>query len=375
MAWKLILWCIPYLAMAQSGTFTPTGSMTTARFGHSATLLADGRVLIAGGYTDVWNPVPFPAMGHAITSAAEIYDPASGAFTPTASMTTARAYHTATLLPDGRVLIASGRGEGRSEDNLASAELYDPASSTFTTTGSMSTPSAHDMNTATLLPDGRVLITGAPIVNAGPYRAELYHPSTGAFTPATTSTHPPSFATATLLPSGQVLLASAFSSALYDPATGTFSQTATLNAFGTQASLLANGTVLTGGGNDDPGPNAKAFLYDPAAATFTAVGSMTAPRANLALTALPDGRALITGGSTWTGFTLPGGQQAMAYTCCLASAEIYDPSNGIFTATVSMTAARAGHTATPLSSGQILIVGGGSGDNGPAVATAELYTP
>jgi Galactose oxidase, central domain len=375
MAWKSILWFIPCLMMAQSsGTFTSTGSMTMARFGHSATLLADGRVLIAGGYTDAWNPMPYPLDGHAVTATAEIYDPSTGAFTSTGSMVTPRAYHTATLLPDGRVLIASGRGGG-SDDNLATAELYDPATGLFTATGSMTTPSGHDVNTATLLPDGRVLITGAPVVNGGPFRAELYDASRGVFTPAATSTKPPSFATATLLPSGQVLLASAFSSELYDPATGIFSPTATLNTFGTQAGLLANGTVLITGGNDDPGPTAKAFLYDPSAATFTAVGSMTAPRSNLTLSALPDGRALITGGSTWTGFSLPGGQQAMAYTCCLASAEIYDPSTGLFTAAVSMAAPRAGHTATLLSSGQILIAGGGSGDNGPAIATAELYTP
>jgi hypothetical protein len=362
--------------MAQStGTFTPTGSTATARFGHSATLLADGRVLIAGGYTDAWNPLSYPLDGHAVTASAEIYDPSTGAFTSTGGMITPRARHTATLLLDGRVLIAAGRGTGRSEDNLATAELYDPAAGIFTATGSMSTPSAHDVNTATLLPDGRVLITGAPAVNGGPFRAELYDPSTGAFTPAATSTQPPSFATATLLPSGQVLLASAFSSARYDPAAGNFSPTATLNAFCTQAGLLANGTVLTAGGNDDPGPSAKAFLYDPSATIFTAVGSMTVPRANLALTALPDGRALITGGGTWTGFTLPGGRQAMAYTCCLATAEIYDPSTGLFTATAGMTAARAGHTATLLPSGQILIVGGGSGDNGPALASTELYTP
>jgi len=382
MPWKPILWCIPCLAMAQSpSTFTPTGSMTTPRFGHTATLLADGRVLVAGGYTDAWNPLPYPLDGQAVTATAEIYDPSTGAFTPTGSMTTPRAYHSATLLPDGRVLIASGRAAGRSDDNLATAELYDPATGLFTATAGMTTPSAHDVNTATLLPNGRVLITGAPVANAGPSRAEIYDPSIGAFIPAAStpapSTYPPSFATATLLPSGQVLLASAFSSALYDPATGTFSPTAARNAFCTQAALLANGTVLTAGGNDDPGPNAKAFLYDLSAATFTTIDSMTAPRANLTLTALPDGRALIAGGSTWTGFTLPGGQQAqaMAYTCCLASAEIYDPSTGLFTATAGMTAARAGHTATLLPSGQILIVGGGSGDNRPAVATAEVYTP
>jgi hypothetical protein len=198
-------------------------------------------------------------------------------------MITPRAYHTPTLLPDGSVLIASGQGAGRSEDNLATAELYDPAAGIFTAIGSMSTPSAHDVNTATLLPDGRVLITGAPAVNGGPFRVEIYNPSTGAFTPAANSTQPPSFAAATLLPAGDVLLASAFASDLYDPASASFNPTTALNAFCVRAVLLVNGTVLTAGGNDDPGPSATAFLYDPSSATFSVTGSLTAPRANFTM--------------------------------------------------------------------------------------------
>lgn len=350
------------VALAQSpGTFTTTGSMLTPRFGHTATLLPDGRVLIAGGCADQLGKPPFCK---AATPTAELYDPTTGTFTATGNMTTARWNHTATLLPDGLVLIAAGRGDGGSEDNLASAELYDPLTGMFTATGNMTMPSAHDKNTATLLSDGRVLITGCCS------RAEIYDPSTGAFTPAAGSTQPPSFATATLLPTGEVLLASAFFPELYDPASASFSPTGALNAFCTQAALLANGTVLTAGGNDDPGPSAAAFVYDPSAANFNATGKMTAPRANFSITALPDGRALIAGGSTWTGFTLPGGQPAMAYTCCLASAELYDPSVGIFTATGSMTAVRGGHTATLLNSGEVLIAGGGGG-----MATAELYHP
>ena len=358
-----------------TGMFAATGAMTTPRFGHTATLLADGRVLIAGGYTDSWNPLPYPLNGHAVTGAAELYDPATGAFTPTGSMTTPRAYHTATLLPDGRVLIASGRGAGRSQDNLDSAEIYDPATGLFTATSSLSMPSANDNNTATLLPDGRVLITGAPATASGPFRAEIYDVSTAAFTPAARSTQPPPFATATLLPSGQVLLASAFSSELYDPAAAAFSATGTLNAFCAHAILLGNGAVLTAGGNDDPGPSAVAFVYDAVAGTFKAAAQMTAPRANFTITMLPDGLALVAGGSTWSAFTTPAGQQGMAYYCCLARADLYDPVAGQFTGIASMMSSRAGHTATLLPSGQILIVGGGSGDNSPGLATAELYTP
>ncbi len=207
------------------------------------------------------------------------------------------------------------------------------------------------------------------MANGGPFRAEIYDLAAGVLTPAAGSTQPPPFATATLLPAGDVLLASAFSSALYDPATAVFSPIAPLTGFDSQAALLGNGSVLTAGGNDDPGPSAGAHIYDPSAATFTATGSMTAPRANFTITALPDGRALITGGSTWTGSATPAGQQFMTYTCCLSSAELYDPSSGLFTAAAGMTAERAGHTATLLPNGEVLIAGGGS----PALATAELY--
>ena len=186
-----------------------------------------------------------------------------------------------------------------------------------------------------------------------------------------------SAATATLLASGQVLLASwGSSSELYDPASAAFSPTGSLFAFWNQTALLANGTVLAvGGGDDDMGASAGASVYDPAAGASSATANMTAPRADLTITLLPDGQALITGGSTWTGFTRPGGQQGMLFICCLASAEIYDPAAGLFSTTGSMISARAGHTATLLPSGQILIAGGGSGDNSPALSTAELYTP
>jgi hypothetical protein len=337
---QIIFWvlaCGSIAAGQSAGTFTATGSMTTPRFGHTATLLVDGRVLIAGGYTDTWNPLPYPVNGPAVTATAELYDP-TGVFTPTGSMITPRAYHTATLLADGRVLIAAGTGAGSSEDNLASVEIYDPTSGLFTATASLSKPSNASMvdgleSTATLLLDGRALITGAPAT------AEIYDPSTAAFTPAANSTQPPAFATpfgasATLLPSGQVLLAWSGSSVLYDPAAAAFSPTGGLFAFWNHTALLANGTVLAVGGDDDWGASAGASVYDPAAGASSATANMNAPRADLTITLLPDGQALITGGSTWTGCTL--GQGCRAYWCCIASAEIYDPAAGLFTTTGSI---------------------------------------
>src|SRR5262249_28420433 len=133
--------------------FTPAGSLGTARGGHTATLLANGKVLIAGGL------ISLNFAGVSFASTAELYDPAAGAFTPTGNMTTGREEQPATLVPDGRVLIVGGASA--KQGTLASAEIYDPATGSFTATDSMTTPrSAH---TATLLPDGPVLVAGGNI--------------------------------------------------------------------------------------------------------------------------------------------------------------------------------------------------------------------
>src|SRR5439155_1631242 len=151
-----------------SGTWTATGSLGAARGEHTATLLPNGKVLVAGGVSN----------SYSFLVNAELYDPASGTWTATGSLGAARSDHTATLLPNGKVLVAGGfNGNLDTGFNLASAELYDPASGTWTATGSLGF--ARGAHTATLLPNGRVLI--APGVGPGGAQefvlatAELYY--------------------------------------------------------------------------------------------------------------------------------------------------------------------------------------------------------
>src|SRR5262245_36013324 len=151
---------------AQSrSTFISTGNMTTARISHTATLLLNGKVLIAGGAE------PVPGQRWNTLASAELFDPDTGTFTATGNMTTRRAGHAATLLADGHVLIVGGDADG--DANSGTAELYDPSSATFTAAGNMG---VGVVSAATLLDNGKVLITGAHPL--------LYDPSTGTFASA-----------------------------------------------------------------------------------------------------------------------------------------------------------------------------------------------
>ena len=171
----LVLLVSARVVTAQStGAFTATGNLTRLRQFHTATLLTNGKVLITGG---------FAVNGSlSLSATAELYDPATGSFAATGNMNAARYMHTATLLPEGKVLIAGGNNSiagGCLCDPMASAELYDPVAGTFTATGEMTT--ARSGHTATLLNDGKVLMAGGP-VNHRSQSAEVYDPTTGTFT-------------------------------------------------------------------------------------------------------------------------------------------------------------------------------------------------
>jgi hypothetical protein len=228
--------------------------MSIPRVQHTATLLNNGKVLVTGGTAG---------------TSAELYDPATGTFTVTGSLTTARVGQTATLLSNGTVLVAAG--DNPTTGPLASAELYDPTTGTFAATGSMTT--ARSGQTATLLNNGTVLVAAG--VNSVGYLAgaELYDPATGTFTVTGSLTNARYDHSATLLNNGTVLVAGGYyptsgqltSAELYDPATGAFTVTGSLAIPRMQhtATLLNNGTVLVTGGNYDSNALASAELYEP----------------------------------------------------------------------------------------------------------------
>jgi hypothetical protein len=335
-----------------SGTFSPAGSLAEARNGHTATLLPDGRILVIGG-----------GDGNAYLGSAEVWDPLDETFGPTGSPLEARGGHTATLLPDGRILVVGGGGGDYGDnDFLASAELWDPAGSTFAGTGSLARSRVG--HTATLLEDGGVLVVGGYDVDGGPVvraAAELWDSATGTFTRAGKLAQARYGHTATLLPDGRVLVIGGIASSgsgfemlatteLWDPSTGAFRPGPPLvepHAVHT-ATLLPDGGILVVGGLRSGPDFASAELWDPATETFRPTGALTELRMNHTATLLPDGRVLVIGGS--------GGSDL------LTSAELWDPTTGTFGPAGSLAAGRDFHTATLLPDGRVLVVGGGVRD-------------
>lgn len=355
--------------------FSATGSMTTARMGHTATLLSNGRVLIAGGYSG-------EGPDHLVyLASAELYDTATGTFSATGSMKTARAGATATLLPNGAVLIAGGYfvDAAGATVALASAELYDPTAATFTTAGSMS--SARYNHTATLLTDGRVMLAGGTGSSASLSSVELYELSTSVFSSGGSMTTPRTGHTATSLATGWILLAGGArtdqpgspvylaSTELYDPATGTSTAGGSMAArrYTHTATLLPNGQVLLAGGLAIVGGSkvslASAESYDPGTATFTPAGSMTAARSGHVAVILANGLVLVAGGLGLSGSGAVSNPTA---------AELFDPAGGAFSV-VGSTTGRSGATGTLLADGLVLIAGGGNTSG--ILASAELYRP
>jgi HYR domain/Galactose oxidase, central domain len=349
---------LAFEATAATGGFLPTGSMSIPRSGHTATLLANGKVLIVGKAS---------VNGDPPTSSAELYDPTIGTFSATGSTQFPRQRHAAVSLADGRVLIVGGLAGCCS--GLTVAEIYDPATGTFSASGSMSIFRADP--TATLLPNGKVLITGGAtsgaIYSSGAIlaSAELFDPATGTFTMTGSMSVTRFGHTATLLANGQVLIAGGWggpshdplaSAELYDPNAGNFTPAGSMNTAHVwhTATLLVNGKVLV--------PDDVIELYDPDTGTFSLTGSMGIPRVRGKATPLPNGTVLVTGG-------FAGDDQC---DCQFAEGEIYDPATGTFSCAGGMAYGRVSHTATLLPSGEVLIAGGSSGC-GEMLADAEVW--
>ncbi len=347
---------------AEAGSFTPTGSLSGARAGHSATLLRDGKVLVVGGYNGQQTDR---------LASCELYDPATGTWTATGALSTGRTRHAATLLPNWKVLVTGG---GVSDTNSTIAcELYDPFAGTWTPTGAMIT--ARDSHTATLLLNGKVLVAGGYNRDQASdlCTAELYDPATGTWTPAGLLATARNTHTAMLLFGGMVLIAggaidrsySSLSSAeLFDPATGAWKATGSMISPRQyhRMALLTSGRVLVTGGDSDGNIISGAELYEPTAGTWTPTAALTNARTAHTATLLPDGKVLAASGLHDLN---TGGE--------LSSAEVYDPASGSWTPSGTLSTARDGHTATLLPNGKVLVAAGYISSTSVWLSSAELY--
>ena len=282
-----------------AGTWTAIEGIPSPPSNHTATLLQDGKVLIAGG-----------AYGYVSVSQTYLFDPATNEFTATGDLVTARDTHTATLLNDGRVLVAAGYFNYLGYNPFAqdTAELYDPATGTWTATGRLAD---HRLgHTASLLPDGRVLVAGGQNTGFADFHilatAEIYDPATGVWTGIEDMTIARSGHTATLLPNGKVLVAAGYdgealdTAELYDPATGTWAASGSLATarLGSTATLLPNGGVLVAAGFNQSGYLASAEIYDMVSQTWSAAGTMETARELPSATLLASGEVLFAGGTS-----------------------------------------------------------------------------
>lgn len=341
--------------------FATTGSLNTARGDASMTLLSTGKVLVAGGRAAgqyINNPL----------SSSELFDPITATFAGTANLLSARYYHTATLLQDGTVLIAGGEN---SNSYLSAAEFYDPETSSFHTTGSLGVARCH--HTATLLSNGKVLIAGGKNTNNNTVAsAELYDPLTGLFSPTGSMLHARAAHMAVSLSDGRVLISggeddstSGLNTAeIYDPNAGTFTATGNLisGREQTTAILLSNGKVLVAGGMAGSTFSAlsSAETFDSASGTFSSTGGMQATRRQPLVVALKDGTVLFAGGTT---------NQLSSVT----SAEIYTPANGTFASAGSLSTGRFQGSAALLNDSEVLIAGGETNPEPTAEAELFTY--
>lgn len=325
--WGRALWLVLFLlgvsaaapvqaaSAASEGSWAPAGQLSVARSETTVTLLADGKVLVAGGA----NPPE---------ASVEVFDPATVSWSPTGPMGTARAAHAAVRLADGKVLVSGGRV---GPDALTSTEIYDPAARTWAPAGAMAHP--RQAHTATLLGDGKVLVAGGLGGGHGPYRVETE---------------------------------------VFDPATSTWAPTGALpqGRAHHSATLMANGRVLVIGGEGAPHDNSlrDAAVYEPTKGTWSPLPRLLGTgRADHTATLLGDGTVLVVGG---TKLHTGGRPQNI-----LSTAELLDRAGSAFLPAPAMAQRRSYHAAIALAGGRVLVSGGNGEHIAQPTATAELYDP
>lgn len=327
------------------GNFNKTDSMNVARFNHTATLLANGEVLVVGGN-----------YGLTAAQTAEVYNPAKGKFTLTGNLNMGRWSQQAVRLPDGQVLVAGGIDTNG--NFTATAELYNPATGAWMPTGNMSTGRVDFV--LTTLPNGLVLAAGGNNYNVSFSGAELYDPATGTWSPTGSMTADYSGWGAVLLQDGQVLAIVSGAVDLYAPASGTWTTTTPSPSGAGFTGLLPNGFAWIGGDE----------FYDPSTAQWTAFAR---PSSAGGLAVLASGEVLAAGGVFYVnGQPYPTEETSKA-------AELWDLSTLAWTSTGSLNVSRTSQSMTLLLNGQVLAAGGETFDKGQGrlvpTATAELYTP
>ncbi len=323
------------------GTWTPFGSLSTPRKFHTASLRPDGTVLVAGGQGS-----------SGILNSVEISDPVTETWNAAPPMTIARLYHTSTTLQDGRVLVAGGLASDSTTQN--SAEIF---STLWSAVAPMTT--AREAHTATLLNDGRVLVVGGNDASGNPIAiTEVYNPNTGIWTLVASLNTARANHTATLLADGRVLVAGGdqgntvlASAEVYDPTADTWTVLPDMSqrrAFHT-ASLLPDGSVLVAGGSGIFGiPTGTAELFHPQTMSWQPVPPMETAREYHTATLMLNGQVVVAGGTGQNGLN----------SVVLSSVEIFDPSSMQWLFAASMANARTQHTATLMPDGRLLVVGG-----------------
>lgn len=340
----------PATTPVDAGRVTVTGNMTAVRFDHAAALLPNSQVLIVGGISS--NGV--------MQSSAEVFDAATGRFSPTEKPRSPHGWGvTATVLRDGKVLVAGGSSGCDAPCYTASAELYDPLKRTFLPTGSMTVPRAGARSL--LLPSGDVLMIGGE-QNGSKATAELYQPSTGSFSPVGT-TDLPDPSQLLLLKDGEVLLIGESGTDRYDPSTRRFKASGKMiiprTKFG--AALLPDGRVLVAGGQTGGARGQRVRstqIYDPTTGRFTSGPELNVKRFKLAMAVvlLKNGRILVGGGAE--------------------QPEVYDPASGAFFPVAgSKLDGFCFSTATVLNDGKVLLAGGYAKPGGSGVNHAWIYQP